>query len=173
MSGGDLDILDPAPGVVQFRGERLEIRPLTIGMLPAFSRLVRPIIAEFHGGKHPAWNADDNAMVIDLLEGHGEDLITALSIAARKPVKFIAGGAASKPRWWPRLAWALACRLVPPLRPATPAELIDLARVAVGVNRDFFTLALRSLIAAQAEARAPGSTHGQTPSSTSSRPAIR
>ncbi|MBE2235860.1 MAG: hypothetical protein IAE85_20385, partial [Anaerolinea sp.] len=45
MSADDLDTLDPQPAVVQFRGERLEIRPLTVGQLPRFARLAKPIIA--------------------------------------------------------------------------------------------------------------------------------
>jgi hypothetical protein len=148
MSGDDLDILDPQPVVVQFRGERLEIRPLTIGALPAFSRLVRPIVAEFVGGKHPEWKADDDAMVMDMLELHGESIVQAVAIATGKPVEFISGNQDS-------------------------AELLMLAYKIVEVNRDFFIRALKSVLFAQSQAQnLLASAGGDTPSSTLSGPAI-
>ncbi len=148
MAADSLDILDPAPTVVQFRGERLEILPLTIGQLPAFSRLVRPIIAEMLGGQHPQWAGDDNTMLVELLELHGEAIIQAVAIAARRPVEFIADNKDS-------------------------AELLALAYTIVGANRDFFTRAMKAIMSAQSLARdLPSSTAGLTTSSTSSDRAI-
>ena len=148
MAGEDLDILDPQPGVVQFRGERLEIQPLTIGKLPAFSRLVRPIVAEFLGGKHPEWEADDNVMVVELLELHGEGILQAAAIATGKQVEFIEGNQNS-------------------------AELLALAYKIVEVNRDFFIRAMKAVRSVHSLAQSqPASVDGQTPSSTLSAPAI-
>ena len=55
MSADDLSLLDPPVQQVTFRGERLEVRPLVLGQIPCFSRMVRPVVAEFFGGRHPAW----------------------------------------------------------------------------------------------------------------------
>lgn len=148
MAGEDLDILDPQPGVVQFRGERLEVRPLTIGKLPSFSRLVRPIVAEFLNGKHPAWEADDNVMVVELLELHGEGILQAAAIATDKPVEFIEGNSNS-------------------------VELLALAYKIVEVNRDFFIRAMKAVRSVHSLVRnLPASADGQMPSSTLSVPAI-
>lgn len=108
-----LDVIDPAPRIAHFRGERLELRPLTLGDLPAFSRLVRPVVEEFFAGRHPDWQDDDTLMAIEMLELHGESIIEAAAIATGKPAAFIAEGKG-------------------------PAELLDLIRAIVETNRDFF-----------------------------------
>lgn len=148
MTTEGLDILDPQPGVAGFRGERLEIRPLTLGQLPRFCRLVRPVVAEFLDGRHPAWLEDDTVMVLELLELHGESIIEAAAIATGRPVEFIGGN-------------------------ENTAELFELARAIVEVNRDFFIRAMKAVKSALGSAPAAlASTDGQTPSSTSSAPAI-
>jgi len=112
MSADDLDTLDPQPAVVQFRGERLEIRPLTVGQLPRFSRLVRPVVDDFVAGNE-AWSLSDDVMVAEVMEKHGEAIIEAAALACGRPVEFIAGN-------------------------RNAAELLDLAHRVVEVNRDFF-----------------------------------
>jgi len=143
----DLEILDPAPHRVRFRGEDLDLRPLALGSLPAFSRLVRPVIAEFTEGRHPAWETDDELMILELTELHGERILEAAAIATGRPV-----------------AWIEAAE--------NSAELLDLVRTIVVVNQDFFLRAM--LAAARAHAPAPdrpADTDGPMPSSICSEPA--
>ncbi|MES7591061.1 hypothetical protein U6Y30_12265, partial [Cutibacterium acnes] len=44
MTTDALDVLDPAGETVPFQGDRVEVRPLTIGQLPRFVRTARPVI---------------------------------------------------------------------------------------------------------------------------------
>lgn len=103
---GDLDALDPAPVVVEFRGERLEIRPLTIGQLPKFMRLARPII-EAVVGRGDALPDDDGGL-IDLLVGlvadHGDAAVEAMAIVTGKPVAWLEAGS---PTEFPALVRAI------------------------------------------------------------------
>jgi hypothetical protein len=141
-----LDVIDPAPRIAHFRGERLELRPLTLGDLPAFSRLVRPVVEEFYGGRHPEWEGDDTLMAIEMLELHGESIIEAAAIATGKPAKFIAEGKG-------------------------PAELLDLIRAIVEINRDFFLNLVR---VTQSRLRARDANGvGPTPSTVSLQPVTR
>lgn len=126
----DLDILDPAPLAVRFRGEVLELRPLRIRDLPAFSRLIRPVIAEFIGDRHLEWADNDDLMVIDLIDLHGDAILQAAAIATGRPLEWIEETDDS-------------------------AELVDLARGIVEVNRDFFIRAVLAAMRAQELARVP------------------
>lgn len=121
MSADDLNLLDPPVQQVTFRGERLDIRPLVLGQIPRFSRLVRPVVAEFFGGRHPAWMSNDEIMCDELFELHGEAIVEAVAIAARRPVEFIA-----------------ECD--------NASELLVLARAVIEVNRDFFSRAVRAVV---------------------------
>ncbi len=143
MSADDLDILDPPSGTVTFRGERLEIRPLTLGQLPMFSRLVRPVVAEFFGDRHPAWLENDELMVDELFELHGEAIVEAAAIATGKPVEFIAGN-------------------------TDASELLLLANRIVEVNRDFFIRAAKAAQAETLRASQPTTVGGRPTSSSSS-----
>ena len=144
----DLDVIDPAPRRVRFRGEDLELRPLRMGELPAFSRLVRPVIAEFVGDHHPQWRDNDDLMILELTELHGEAIIDAAAIATGRPAEWISAAESA-------------------------TELLDLVREIVEVNRDFFIRAMMAEMRAQAPARVlPAGPGGQTPSSTSSQPGM-
>ncbi|MCA0197776.1 MAG: hypothetical protein LCH59_06600 [Proteobacteria bacterium] len=145
MSADDLDTLDPQPAVVQFRGERLEIRPLTVGQLPRFSRLVRPVVDDFVAGNE-AWSLSDDVMVAEVMEKHGEAIIEAAALACGRPVEFIAGN-------------------------RNAAELLDLAHRVVEVNRDFFFRTVRAAMLGQSLARTAPTTDGPETSTTSSAPA--
>ena len=143
----DLDVIDPAPHRVRFRGEDLELRPLRMGDLPAFSRLARPVIAEFVGGQHPEWIDNDDLMILELTELHGESIINAAAIATGRPVAWIADVEST-------------------------AELVALVQEIVEVNRDFFIRAMMAEM--RAPAQAPALSAGQggpTPSNTLSQPA--
>ena len=142
----DLDVIDPAPRRVRFRGEDLALRPLRMGDLPAFSRLVRPVIAEFVGGQHPQWADNDDLMILELTELHGESIIHAAAIATGRPVAWIADVEST-------------------------AELVALVQEIVEVNRDFFIRAMMAEMRAPAQAPAlSAGQDGPTPSSTLSQP---
>ncbi|MDH5832172.1 hypothetical protein QFW80_16765 [Luteimonas sp. M1R5S18] len=117
----DLEVLDPAPVEVVYRGERLEIRPLTLGAMREFSGLVKPLMAEFVGDRNPSWLVSDDAMLIEVLETHGEALFRAAAIATGRPVEFISGG-------------------------ESITDMVTLATAIVRVNRDFFWRAMVSLV---------------------------
>lgn len=114
MSGNDLDILEPPCGEVTFRGERLEIRPLVVEQLPKFTRCVRPIFKLLLD--RDLADGDDDGVIVDLLidvvADHGEAAIEAAAIVTGKPVEWIGAG--------------------------DPDEFIDLVRMVLAVNRDFF-----------------------------------
>lgn len=144
----DLDVLDPAPRRVAFRGEVLELRPLRLGDLPAFSRAVRPVIAEFAGDRHPEWEDNDERMVLDMAELHGEAIIAAAAIATGRPAEWVAAA-------------------------DNTADVLGLVRAIVEVNHDFFIQAMMAVIrpapaAAAAEPAATKAPDGPRPSSTSS-----
>ena len=143
----DLEVLDPAPRHVRFRGETLELRPLRLGDLPAFSRLVRPVIAEFLGDRHPEWEGNDDLMILEITELHGERILAAAAIATGRPVAWIEGAGHG-------------------------AEILALVREIVEVNRDFF---IRAMLAVQraraAPPEVPARADGPMPSSASSSPA--
>ncbi len=140
MATDSLDILDPAPAVVQFRGERLEILPLTIGQLPKFVRLARPIINALMDS--PVDDSPDAGLVdvlLDMVDRHGDAAIAAASLVTAKPVAWIEAG--------------------------DPAEFVALAQTIVRVNRDFFTQRLAPLLGGTPLAEGG---NGQTTSSSSS-----
>lgn len=140
MAGEDLDILDPQPGVVQFRGERLEVRPLTIGQLPKFVRLARPIINALLDS--PLDESSDVALIdvlLDMVDQHGDSAIAAAALVTAKPVAWIEAG--------------------------DPAEFVALAQTIFRVNRDFFTQKLAPLLG---RVWPSASGNGPTPSSSSS-----
>lgn len=90
---GDLDVLDPAMGVVKFRGERLEIKPLTIGKLPKFMRLARPIIeAVVSRDDLPDEDAGLINLIVKLIAEHGEAAVEAMAIVTGKPAAWIEEG---------------------------------------------------------------------------------
>jgi hypothetical protein len=75
----ELDILVPAPAVVEIDGELLEITPLRVGELAAMLRAVRPFAEQLLG--EPDF--------IRLLAEHSESVTEAVAIAARRPKEWI------------------------------------------------------------------------------------
>jgi hypothetical protein len=127
----DLDILVPAPAVVEIDGELLEITPLRVGELSAMLRAVGPFAEELIG--EPDF--------LRLLTEHGEAVIEAVAVAARRPKE-----------WVDRL-------LVD--------EAIRLATVVFEVNADFFVQRVVPAVQAAA-ARLNKAPAGAMPSSGSS-----
>jgi hypothetical protein len=139
---GALDVLEPEARAIEYQGERLEIRPLTIGMLPKFVRLARPIIdALVDADLAQLQDGDELDVLLDLVVDHGEASLAAAALVTGKPQAWIESG--------------------------DLAEFIALATAVFEVNRDFFTRKLAPLLAGRAR---PSVGTGATPSSASSAP---
>ena len=137
---GALDVLEPEARAVQYQGERLEIQPLTIGMLPKFVRLARPVIdALIDADLAQLRDGDELDVLLDLVVDHGEASFAAAALVTGKPQAWIESG--------------------------DPAEFVELATAIFEVNRDFFIQKLAPLLAGRARP-SPGS--GAMPSSSSS-----
>lgn len=130
----DLDKLVPQAVEISLAGEIVAIKPLKIGQMPAFLRAITPVMQQL-GGNGIDWLA--------LFGEHGDDLLTAVSIAI------------GKPRTW--------------VDALDADEAILVAAKVIEVNADFFTRTvmprLDGLIA-QTSAAVAVTTAGSTPSST-------
>ena len=130
-----LEVLEsPSTGVL-FRGERLEIRPLTIGQIPRLLRAAQPVVDAIIDSQVLASDSSDDGLlgfVMTLLGEHGEAVIEALAIITGKPTEHIADG--------------------------DLAESAELAMKVAKVNRDFFDQRLGPLLrrALNGEAAADG-----------------
>ena len=100
----DLDKLVPQAVEISLAGEIVAIKPLKIGQMPAFLRAITPVMQQL-GGNGIDWLA--------LFGEHGDDLLTAVSIAIGKPREWVDELAAD--------------------------EAILLAAKVIEVNADFFT----------------------------------
>ena len=75
MGNDTFAVLPPVPIYVEIAGERIDLSPLKVGEVPAFARAVQPIAASLSAS--PDWLA--------LLAEHGDAVIEAVAIAARRP----------------------------------------------------------------------------------------
>ena len=100
----DLDKLVPQAVEISLAGDVVAIKPLKIGQMPAFLRAITPVMQQL-GGNGIDWLA--------LFGEHGDDLLTAVSIAIGKP-----------------RAWVDAL---------DADEAILVAAKVIEVNADFFT----------------------------------
>ncbi|AAF83329.1 hypothetical protein XFUD_02190 [Xylella fastidiosa] len=116
MTPDTLDLLDPPTHLVPFRGESLHIRPLTIGQLPQFVRLTRPLLDALLDVPLDTLPQADAALLdalLTLIAEHGDAVIAAAALLTDKPIEWIQAG--------------------------DPAEFITLVQAIFAVNRDFFT----------------------------------
>lgn len=131
----DLETLIPQGVELVIDGELLAIKPLKVGQMPAFLRAITPVMQQI-GGDGIDWLA--------LFGEHGDDLLTAVSIAVGKPRAWVDELAAD--------------------------EAILLAAKVIEVNADFFTRTvmprLDGLIVQTSAVAATAATAGSTPSST-------
>ena len=130
----DLDKLVPQAVEVSLAGEIVAIKPLKIGQMPAFLRAITPVMQQL-GGNGIDWLA--------LFGKHGDDLLTAVSIAIGKP-----------------RAWVDAL---------DADEAILVAAKVIEVNADFFTQTVMPRLNEQMGGlfeQASTATAGSTPSST-------
>lgn len=133
------DVLEVKQATVNYAGEVLEIRPLTIGQLPSFVRNIRPVFASLaHAESVHEAGGDVVDIVMEIIADHGEGLQKAMGIAVGKPLEFIQNGHAD--------------------------EFMALVKAVIGINRDFFGRRLVQVLRPDApEPKDPGD--GQTASS--------
>jgi len=83
--GDPLAALPPVPTSIVIGGERIELTPIKVGEVPAFTRAVQPAVATLSSSlsASPDWLA--------LLAEHGEAVIEAVAIASRRPPEWVAG----------------------------------------------------------------------------------
>ena len=127
------DAFPPSPVMLDVGGESLEITPIRVGEMPALIKAVRPFAGQL--------SAESDWLV--LLAEHGESLLCALAVAARR-----------ERAWVERLSLDDAVRLA--------AALFE-------VNADFFVQRLAPAVQ-HAAARVNGRLSGATPSTASSAP---
>lgn len=130
----DLDKLVPQAVEISLAGEIVAIKPLKIGQMPAFLRAITPVMQQL-GSNGIDWLA--------LFGEHGDDLLTAVSIAIGKP-----------------RAWVDAL---------DADEAILVAAKVIEVNADFFTRTVMPRLNEQMGGlfeQASTATAGSTPSST-------
>lgn len=130
----DLDKLVPQAVEISLAGDVVAIKPLKIGQMPAFLRAITPVMQQL-GGNGIDWLA--------LFGEHGDDLLTAVSIAIGKP-----------------RAWVDAL---------DADEAILVAAKVIEVNADFFTRTVMPRLNEQMGGlfeQASMATAGLTPSST-------
>ena len=113
----DFDVLETAhSAIVDYAGQPIEIKPLTIGQLPKFVRAVRPVIDAL--SNLDGLLAGDDAetaflsQAMTLIETHGDELQLAMASAVNVPLDRIAHG-----------------NLI---------EFVNLVQAVIRVNRDFF-----------------------------------
>ena len=130
----DMDKLVPQAVELSLAGDVVAIKPLKIGQMPAFLRTITPVMQQL-GGNGIDWLA--------LFGEHGDDLLTAVSIAIGKP-----------------RAWVDAL---------DADEAILVAAKVIEVNADFFTRTVMPRLNEQMGGlfeQASTATAGLTPSST-------
>ena len=130
----DLDKLVPQAVEISLAGDVVAIKPLKIGQMPAFLRAITPVMQQL-GSNGIDWLA--------LFGEHGDDLLTAVSIAIGKP-----------------RAWVDAL---------DADEAILVAAKVIEVNADFFTRTVMPRLNEQMGGlfeQASMATAGLTPSST-------
>ena len=76
----DLEKLIPQDTLVQVAGEIIAISPLKVGQLPAFLRVISPVMAQL---SQPQINW------LALFGERGDDLLNAIGIAVKKPREWV------------------------------------------------------------------------------------
>ncbi len=114
------------PSVVDFRNERLDIRPLKFGVGLDIICVASPVVeAIFARESGDAASVDDVAFFMGLIRQHRDDVVKVLALVAGRDADFIEGG--------------------------DFAEVLELGVTAYAVNRDFFDQRLAPQLAAWRE----------------------
>lgn len=72
----DVDVLDPPGRTVQFLGREVEVRPMTVGQIPAVTRALRGINI----------TGSDAHSIMELISEHGDQILRAASLATKIPL---------------------------------------------------------------------------------------
>ena len=112
----ELEQLFPVPVEVRVGGELLALTPIRLGEVPSLARVLAPLAGQI-GREDTDW--------LELLAQHGGSVLTALSIASRKP------------REW--------------IDPLPVDDAIRLAAALLEVNADFFVRRVVPALEAAAE----------------------
>ncbi|MCE4552670.1 hypothetical protein, partial [Xanthomonas hortorum] len=90
----DLDVLSPPTRAITFRGEQLELTPLTLAQIGPFIKATRPIIGRVliaaslvNGGA----TIEVAALLMDVLEQDADAFAKGGAIVAGKPEAWVAG----------------------------------------------------------------------------------
>ncbi|MCW1981575.1 hypothetical protein FHY25_001491 [Xanthomonas arboricola] len=125
----DLDVLSLPTRVITFRGEQLELAPLTLAQIGPFIKATRPIIGRVliaaslvNGGA----TIEVAALLMDVLEQDADAFAKGGAIVAGKPEAWVAG--------------------------ASLADAAALVEAVVELNEDFFGQRLPSLMQAAGKA---------------------
>jgi len=76
----DLDKLVPTTSELTLNGETISISPLRVGQMPAFLRVLAPVMKQI---------TDEGVDWLSLFGERGEDLLRAVAIAINKPQKWV------------------------------------------------------------------------------------
>ena len=147
MSSSEFDALAHLPVEVSYRGETLQVTPITLGELPAFARAVGPAAPALLAlGKSFEGGDEMSLAAMDLLEVHGDAVTELVAIGVRRPAAWVRGA-------------------------TRPEELLTLLGVVMQVNADFFR---RHLVLAhiRLQGEAAAAAAGPTPATSSSLPAM-
>ncbi len=130
----DLSVIAPEAAKVIFRGRDVEISPLKVGQLPAFTRAIKPIAGALQGAL--AGGALNASLTLEIL-ADGESLVEAISIATGVPAA--------------------------ELNDSTLDDMVGLASAVLKVNGDFFKGRLTPAILAAVKAHQPAAANGDGP----------
>lgn len=111
-----LDVIESAEREVIFAGERIKVKPLTIGQLPKFARAIKGL----GGALTFDPKALSPALLLDLIADHGDPIIDACVVAS----------GLDRAR----------------IEAAGPQDLVALIAVILSVNSDFFARSLNPLL---------------------------
>ena len=75
-------VLPPVADTLVIGGETLDLTPIRVGEIPAFSCAIRPVVSGL-SDLRPDWVA--------LISEHGDAVIDAVAIATRRPRDWVAG----------------------------------------------------------------------------------
>lgn len=125
----DLDVLSPPTRAISFRGEQLELVPLTLAQIGPFITATRPIVGRVLIAASMASagaSIEVAALLMDVLEQDGEAFAKAGAIVTGKPEAWVAGGSLT--------------------------DAATLVEAVVELNQDFFGQRLPSLMQAAGRA---------------------
>ncbi|PPU15528.1 hypothetical protein XacyCFBP2565_06805 [Xanthomonas arboricola pv. corylina] len=152
MSADDIDVITPPSRLITFRGEQLEVTPLTLAQIGPFMKATRPILGRVIVAASlvsAGATIEVTALMMDVLEQDADAFAKGGAIVTGRPEAWVAG--------------------------ASLADAAALVEAVVELNEDFFGQRLPSLMRAAGKAiEAVGMTQAQPAgpiSSTSSLPA--